>query len=141
MRLRLANVEYRVCPECSGTHVGPHAGYYEGGQCICRSSFNDQTTRKTTEKRLILVDAEPPIYESESRYACGNCGNLYETPPCPLCDCEDVPRDKKTVWVRTFHRVESFEEMQSRELLGSDEGDPWKMIPDDGFEEEVDDDE
>lgn len=73
MRLRLAPVEYK---ECATAHCGT---VYEGPHCPrCRQPFLPQTTRKTLRDRLILVDVDPPVYESTQRCRCTECKNLFD---------------------------------------------------------------
>lgn len=109
MRLRLAPVEYKVCPTDEVK--------YEGSKCPqCGRPFDPTTVRKLTYDRLILVDVDPPVYEREARFRCSNeaCKNLYEALKCPLCRTAK-PQRPTIVWVRTFNYAESLEELQARE--------------------------
>ena len=73
MRLRLAPVEYKECPT-----VYCHT-MYEGQHCPrCRQPFDPQRARKTLRDRLIIVDIDPPVYESTQRCRCTDCKNLFD---------------------------------------------------------------
>ncbi len=73
MRLRLAPVE---CKECATAQCDT---LYEGLHCPrCRQPFTPQMTRKTLRDRLILVDVDPPVYESAQRCRCTECKNLFD---------------------------------------------------------------
>lgn len=113
-RLRLASVEYKICPACGEP--------YEGGQCPRdKTTFDETTDRKTTSDRLILVGEYPAIYVPAARFRCTNkeCGNLYVALQCPLCRAPK-PQRPTTVWVRTFAKPESLEELQQRDLAGDE---------------------
>lgn len=102
-RLRLAPIEYKVCPT-DGIE-------YEGGQCPqCGHSSDPQTVRRVMHDRLILVSVDPLIYKREARLRCSNkeCGNLYAAVQCPLCGAPK-PQRPTMVWVRTFAVGESLE--------------------------------
>ncbi|MGE0824213.1 MAG: hypothetical protein AB7G75_22705 [Candidatus Binatia bacterium] len=73
VRLRLASVEYKSCAtEDCGVE-------YEGPACPkCKVGFDPQRIHKRTYKSIILVDADPPVYERELRCACTQCDNLFE---------------------------------------------------------------
>jgi hypothetical protein len=73
-RLRLVNVEYKVCRLC--------AAEYEGDQCLACSTPPDTRTRRRTHPRLVCVGADFPTYEREERLHCTNraCRNVYTLP-------------------------------------------------------------
>lgn len=104
MRLRIAPVECRVCPDCKTCPHCGHAFYqgvkcphcrrrwdsfsartqshnrliYEGSQCPeCGWAFvpaHDETEMKT---RLIVVSGAKPPYDRVRRCCCPECGNYY----------------------------------------------------------------
>jgi hypothetical protein len=73
-RLRLVNVEYKVCRIC--------AVEYEGDQCPDCVTPPDVHTRRRTYPRLVCVGTDPPTYEREERLHCTNreCRNVYTLP-------------------------------------------------------------
>ena len=73
MRLRLAPVEYKICPEAECDTE------YEGAQCPqCKQPDNPAAVARRTYDRLILADIIPPPYEQAQRCRCPECKSLFE---------------------------------------------------------------
>ncbi len=74
VRLRLVNIEYKVCGAC--------AAEYEGDQCLSCAIPPDTHTRRRTYPRLVCVGTDLPTYDREERLHCTNraCRNIYKLP-------------------------------------------------------------
>ena len=133
---------------------------YEGGNCLrCRRNHDPSRDLKTIHSRLVAVAGDPEYYRQALRHRCrnrnahylrlvgqdtaealGDDWDNYFDPQtdgqgrlCPLCGAQAGPR-ATTAWVRTFERMESLEELQTRELVPGDE-DEYRLQDSDNKEE------
>jgi hypothetical protein len=133
MRVRLAPVEYKLCPndDCRDPNTEQRLQAskdkpilkYEGEKCPqCSTPFNPETTRRKAFEQLIL-DTDFEIYERQARLHCKGCDNLFSAPACPICGATPRLRRPTHVWVRTFSTKRPLDDDSNLRDPSSDEDD------------------